>query len=630
MVRLRLLITACVVIVSFSQAFETECDPARPPSAKQSLPDEIKFRDAYKVSGIISNWVEKTTAAFSELANSDGISITVSSRNESLHWLTVKNEGTFLHNKTAAHCGVSVTAPLAAFPQLSTISPNLNSFSTFVAGLLEFSRNSTGEVRDNPVVAGLEGVRWVSCRNATNGTANLQLEVIYAGEKGSLQPPSKEFNNPLVLSVRISEYGNFSDNSTLKSKLSVEFDQYDVPSAEYSSLLMIPTGTVCEGWKEAAIPLNVSDPFSVLIETVDEKKSKQETMVYYSPKEQLAVVSGSKQGDSFPFFKEKNVADGVSSVVHDFKRGYEYALNQRGCVNLVALPSDSADVKSSDGALSMRSVTELLVTPELKFGKYGQIKADDGREHDIYRAVDNKTQDIVELHFDGDQLISSSIYKLLDGQPNLSSYTKYSHVPSAVPSQLDEYMRSCFAMFSSEFPDNNTFIFEVKSRSVKDVYSQGVEAVTSSLADALSQVAPINPLRVRAFYDSGSDKSLRVFFSVDEKPSVAPAVVPTYNFTAEVSSSELLKKLNETISQGDWKFSVMSSEKKSEDWVVTAHSLKRYSAPAEKHEYSGYTGGAMFVLGVFSLVIGVAIGAGGVFFATKRQRISTLAYQVFE
>ncbi|VDL83333.1 unnamed protein product [Nippostrongylus brasiliensis] len=499
MVRLRLLITACVVIVSFSQAFETECDPARPPSAKQSLPDEIKFRDAYK--------------------------------------------------------------------------------------------------RDNPVVAGLEGVRWVSCRNATNGTANLQLEVIYAGEKGSLQPPSKEFNNPLVLSVRISEYGNFSDNSTLKSKLSVEFDQYDVPSAEYSSLLMIPTGTVCEGWKEAAIPLNVSDPFSVLIETVDEKKSKQETMVYYSPKERLAVVSGSKQGDSFPFFKEKNVADGVSSVVHDFKRGYEYALNQRGCVNLLALPSDSADVKSSDGALSMRSVTELLVTPELKFGKYGQIKADDGREHDIYRAVDNKTQDIVELHFDGDQLISSSIYKLLDGQPNLSSYTKYSHVPSAVPSQLDEHMRACFAMFSSEFPDNNTFIFEVKSRSVKDVYSQGVEAVTSSLADALSQVAPINPLRVRAFYDSGSDKSLRVFFSVDEKPSVAPAGVPTYNFT---------------------------------DWVVTAHSLKRYSAPAEKHEYSGYTGGAMFVLGVFSLVIGVAIGAGGVFFATKRQRISTLAYQVFE
>lgn len=38
--------------------------------------------------------------------------------------------------------------------------------------------------------------------------------------------------------------------------------------------------------------------------------------------------------------------------------------------------------------------------------------------------------------------------------------------------------------------------------SVTDVYSQGAEAVTSALADALAEVAPVHPLRVRAFYVS--------------------------------------------------------------------------------------------------------------------------------
>ncbi|PIO75587.1 hypothetical protein TELCIR_02363, partial [Teladorsagia circumcincta] len=131
--------------------------------------------------------------------------------------------------------------------------------------------------------------------------------------------------------------------------------------------------------------------------------------------------------------------------------------------------------------------------------------------------------------------------------------------------------------------------------------------------------------------DSGPDNSLRVFFSLDEKVDVKPSTVPKYNFTAEASSSELLQKLNETISKGDWKFSVASAEGKTEDWTVAAHSLNRYAPSSSSNTgYVGYTGGAMFVLGLFSLVLGVAIGAGGVFFVTKRQRISTLAYQVFE
>lgn len=102
--------------------------------------------------------------------------------------------------------------------------------------------------------------------------------------------------------------------------------------------------------------------------------------------------------------------------------------------------------------------------------------------------------------------------------------------------------------------------------SVKDVYNHGIETVSAALASALAQIAPINPYRVRVFYvstpfflfeamnevssplatssslqkptrillqlqDTGADKSLRVFFSVDEKTDVKPSIVPKYNYT---------------------------------------------------------------------------------------------------
>lgn len=614
----------------YSDAFETECDPARGvPSKTGPLSEKMKLPESYKVSGVVSNWMSNTTSAFVEAANSERLSTMISSREVSLQWLEVKpDNATFLYNKTAGNCATSKADPLAAFVELSQVSSKLSSFSTLISGLLDFSKASAGELRDNQVVGGIEGVRWVTCKNGSSGSPNLQVEVVFAGENGSLKPPSPAFNNPLVLFVRISEYGNFSDKNTLKSQLSVEFDSYDTVPSD-SEIFSTPAGTMCDGWKEAPIPQNVSDPFSASMEVVDDK-GKYEAMVHYSAKDQIVVVNGAKKDGVVPFINEANVPDSVVYVIHDFKRGYEYFLDQDSC-DLKPLPNTSADVVSSDGSLSMRPVAQLLIAPELKFGKYGQMKTDDGRMHDVFRASDGKTGEVVEVHFDGDRLDSYSTYKLANGHPVMSSFVRYTPVPFAGTSQFKEQMRACFVKTSTEHSDNSTFIFDVKGKSVTDVYSQGAEAVTSALADALAEVAPVHPLRVRAFYDSGAKGSLRVFFSVGEKTNVEPAAVATYNYSAEVPSYELLSKLNDTISKGDWKFTVSTAEKKTEDWVVSAQSLKRFNSTIPvPPSYGGYTGGAMFVMGVFALVLGVGIGAGGVFFVTKRQRISTLAYQVFE
>uniref|UniRef100_A0A0N4UEW5 Lectin n=1 Tax=Dracunculus medinensis TaxID=318479 RepID=A0A0N4UEW5_DRAME len=46
--------------------------------------------------------------------------------------------------------------------------------------------------------------------------------------------------------------------------------------------------------------------------------------------------------------------------------------------------------------------------------------------------------------------------------------------------------------------------------------------------------------------------------------------------------------------------------------------------------FTGYSGGSMFVLGFFMLLIGITTGIGVMFFIWRRQRLSGLAYQVFE
>ena len=95
------------------------------------------------------------------------------------------------------------------------------------------------------------------------------------------------------------------------------------------------------------------------------------------------------------------------------------------------------------------------------------------------------------------------------------------------------------------------------------------------------------------------------------------------------------------MNNSDWSFNVEDKV-----WTATKGSLSKYPLPpppSPPEPFQGYTGGSMFILGLFSLVFGAAIGkatrkepkkdfsgAGALFFITRRQRISTLAYQVFE
>ena len=84
-------------------------------------------------------------------------------------------------------------------------------------------------------------------------------------------------------------------------------------------------------------------------------------------------------------------------------------------------------------------------------------------------------------------------------------------------------------------------------------------------------------------------------------------------------------------------------------WKISSNTLTRFPEAHTKCWY-GFSGGSMFVLGIFAFMLGIALGthlpsttsfaqatvihlnlgAGGILFINRRKQISTLAYQVFE
>ncbi|KHJ88041.1 hypothetical protein OESDEN_12171 [Oesophagostomum dentatum] len=246
--------------------------------------------------------------------------------------------------------------------------------------------------------------------------------------------------------------------------MSIEFDSYDEVSTDDEHLFSTPLGTVCEGWKEAKIPMNNTETFSAVVQFVDEKKLQSESLLHYSSAEQLVIVGGARQNDMMPFTNEKGVPAEATSVVHDFNKGYEYALDSSRCVRLSALPNNTADVLSSaEGALTLGPIMNMLIASDLMFGNYGQVLNSDGRMLDVYRAIDKKTNDTVEAYFYGAQLENYATYKLVNGVPTLSSHAQFTHSPADVVPTLVERIRSCFTQTASAPSENNTFTFEVKS-----------------------------------------------------------------------------------------------------------------------------------------------------------------------
>lgn len=615
-------------------AVENFCNPEKLKNPLDPLDMKMKLPETYKVSGIITDWVLNTTALVTEVATKETRATLMSDRSGARNKVIALAANSFVFvNETAPSCVVSDKSfpiPQVADRIRTLLSSDASSVSAIVADVVKFSQTNKGFYRnESQTMSGVEGVQWVACVDGPAGNTSVQIEVIFAGD-GSFKPASAAFDNPLMLFVRFSEFANFSDVAAPVSSTSFELDRFDGVMSSDDALLQISSALTCEGWKTADIPVKFSDPTSVLIQHTDEKGVVSSAKVYHSVSERVSTVcvDGIKSDGVIPFFGQKAAVDGASAFVHDFNTGYQYSLTPSRCALLSAIPSNASDVSIVDGGLStLRPLSDILINKTLPWGNYGKLVVD-GKSLDVWRAWDAVSSETKEVRLEGERLIALLSYRKGSAAPSHSWTFTTAPAPSVTAAM--HRARDCFAAQANH---NSTFSLNVTGKSFSDVHSVGDDVITAALSSALVKLAPMNPLRLSTFYSSSSDGGLQVLFTVYDKTDKAPAAVSTFNYTTEVSVDDVLAALNDTISKGDWKFTVQKEDKKTENWTVAGSSLSRFPAPPPPPgpaPYAGYTGGSMFVLGIFSLVLGCAIGAGSLFFVTKRQRISTLAYQVFE
>ncbi|CAB3408011.1 unnamed protein product [Caenorhabditis bovis] len=605
--------------------------PATPP---KSLSDKIKLPDVYKVTGSFTDFIKATTSLLVESSSPQFRVLQSHTRNQLpnkwIEELTGEKASMFV-NMTSGECtGMSPKPKLINYPSLNkVIGDDSSSFASMINGLLEFNKAQSGYVVDNEseIVAGVNTVKWISCVNGTavNDT-KLIVEVRYADD---LTPAAEDpFGSPLLVSIRIAELPTFNSTTPI-NHVSLELDRYELPSGNEASL---PHGIYCSKRNSTNIPLKNMDEYAAFLDYYDHSTNTSEVIeILYSKSRQILIISGNSLQNGVQLIRASNelFKNGTDYLVHDFKYGYQFAMSRDACLDFGTLfPSTYDVIKEINETIAMRKLEEMLIDPLLRFDPYENDIDIVGLPLRTFRAYDVRDDTIYEAHLTTDNELLS-LAKFHTGSKKLGTTLTITPIP-VESSRLNMKLVQLSDCYDSGKFANNTWIMNIKNKNVTDIEKVGLNALNEALTTSITNnVYPVIPYRILTFWVEDRNGGLSIMLRVSEKSQIQPANVAGYNYTAELGSFELFKLINETIYADKLPIQIVKVDGTKEEWSTDANSMKLFP-PETDNGFIGYTGGAMFVLAVFCLLIGVSIGAVGVFVATRRQRISTLAYQVFE
>ncbi|GMT28567.1 hypothetical protein PFISCL1PPCAC_19864 [Pristionchus fissidentatus] len=562
-----------------------------------TVPKDVKLPSSYKVSAVFTDWHAKSTMEIEETRMDETFAIETSTREHKLRWSTIQNN-IVLRNKTECSV-VKETLLFSLSSDITEIIPlNTSSISAFVSSIID--RNISGSNNYVRVVSGVEGVGWLGCVNVTESSAVVAVEVVYAGTD-SFSPPSPGFKNPLVLSITISRFNNSSDvNSTMTSRISLDFAPFQ-EATELPTKLKVPHGIICNGLPVVEIPVEFPDDFVVLYTKKDQDGSVTGKLSYDSRHN----ISGESIFNGRAYFFNQSFSKDSYLVVHDASHGAEYIFSSTPSCVAHALPTAVGDMTSDQ----MTPAIQLLIPQfhSLNFSLYSNISAigmsvleyrafSDGKVVEV--VLDNLKATSIVTHFRG--AIESSIVITIFPQDSISLISR---------------LNGCYKHTSNELVS-----FVLSGVSMDKLYSWREEVVSDHMAIALAAIynASISPYRLSFFFTSHDNI---------ENTRVVLKVADGWEGATEMNASQFIVALNATLLGG---ITFTLSDK--EVWKTMEAPLTPYPPPfpISPPSFIGYTGGSMFVLGIFMLIFGVAVGAGGVYAVLRRQRISTLAYQVFE
>uniref|UniRef100_A0A1I7W589 Major capsid protein n=1 Tax=Loa loa TaxID=7209 RepID=A0A1I7W589_LOALO len=611
-----------------------------------SLPKTLALKSNYKVVVRHTNWITNVTSLITESRTTDQTHITVSSRSTgTTHFIL--GSRSYTYNETSCTVLPSAAAMPAVYlqPQLAeSFNFTGTSMAELITSLLHYNFNY-GHLQNETEVGGIDAVLWLGC-GKIHGKI-MQLEAAYAGEH-SQKSYSSAVKNPYILSLRLSAFN--ATNKMLIGYDSAEITQLEMLPDDSQLKTELPEGLYCNGFPEAKRPTMFPNQFEMSFDYTDVNgKVIHDIDMYYNGNVRIFWMRlNARAGKDTPFMGNATIPEGVTNihVVHDFQYGLQYLLDGENnvCNSVSAIDENFGDVQTMNAStkeIELKKPTQLFLSSNDSVFYYAGKRIVDNIPLDVYVTKISSsptTSTVIEmLYTTEDWVVETAV------APFLHSIVQYHKNESGRETKTIIRLHSFKNDSGSGIPPTSPSIYpclklvedsylyiNIKNTTLKDLESFGIGRVREGLREAVAHVANISVLRIANFFFKQIQENVVAFFVIGEASGVKPA--NTWNRSNETSAESAVNLLNATLKEKDIKFPIFIGHR------LVMLSLSKASlgiipsvwAPLPMPTFRGYTGGSMFVLGFFMLLLGAALGVGIVYFIWKRQRFSGLAYQVFE
>ncbi|CAP38917.1 Protein CBG22286 [Caenorhabditis briggsae] len=606
---------------------------SNPPAEQKQISDKMALPEAYKIMGSVTNWKEGKTSLLQETATKEFRVLEIQADNLSQKWIQMSSgDRRIEYIASNGTCDDKAAPPaILKVPRFdSIIGRNTSSIASIVDGIINFIRNNNGfYVKNNiEIVGGVNAMKWVSCVNGRNASDTKVLVELRFGGDDSIRPALKQFSNPILLSIRLAELKDF--NTTMPDNhFSIEFDRYAIPRGDEHKA-QIAHGFFCENRNEVDLGLKPLSEYAATLSYYNYKNMTPEVVeVLYSQKKKIFVVAGASFRN---FLKSFNYSAGVDYILHDYNYGYEFTMKNGSCDSFGPAPNDTSDaIVDNTTAIFMQRMEDLLVDPKLRWMPYQDTIDLAGNTYKAYRALDSAgveqygVEQVVEIHLTQDGYVHA--INRYDHETNEIVQSMMVTRWDVATSELNLAMVQMTGCYDNGKFANNTWIVPIKDKNIRNLHSVGLSNLNKVVAETISKnVYAVIPYRVIVFYLESNGGGLSLLLRLAEKTDVVPAEVG-YNHTNELATFDLFNKMKKAMFSGKMPIVVEVGGQK-EEWFVDVSGIKAFPADTDR-QFLGYTGGAMFVLGVFCIIFGVGLGAGGFVAYNRREHLSQIAYRVF-
>lgn len=559
-----------------------------PQEATIQLDQEMSLPKSYKISGSVTDWITGRMWMIDE-SKMENEQKVLKRKMEDFEetWIQEKDHIKYFNSSTDMDCDGNSSKPRIIE---SSFFLDSSSLEDIVNGV--FKRRGFEIQNHSEVVGGVNTRTWISCIEGGDEKPNYLLEVRYS--------PSR------IVSIRIAEISSWNDSKAY-NHWSIEMDRIEDPNGDEGK---VPSGIYCKDIHARELILKSLNEYAGVLTYRNHFEGKDEIVeILYSKSRQIFILSG----ESMEKLINIRYTPDIDYIVHDFKYGYEFTMSQGACADFFPLPVKGYDVLQTDQFLLQKPLEYTIIPVYLKWVIY-----EEDAEYVDLRSMDYMNDWMWELRLTRNHEIHSfKIYKQETGRLFVSMQMK------RIPMEKSRLLMMDPVKFGSCYDDgsegNNTWVVPIQDRTIIDVNQVGLHRLNEAVTESISKlIHPIIPYRIIVFYTENEENELSLIIRLAEKTEQEPAAVPDYKYNQEISTQELLSKINEVWKAGNMKFEFKDVFGDTQIWIP-----KLPKTPTVTRTVVPLTPEVFCLIICFSILIGFSSGGVLIYCITRKQQKKT-------